>query len=71
MTFQTSLPMVKSGKIKAIGVASLQRNDLLPDLPTFTEQGVPDEAQFVRWIAQASELPGGDGLGPCEAPRSG
>jgi hypothetical protein len=36
-----------------------------------TELGVPDEAQFMRWIARASELPGGDGLGPCEAPRSG
>jgi hypothetical protein len=34
------------------------------------EGGLSDEAQFMRWIAQASELPGGDGLGPCDAPPS-
>jgi tripartite-type tricarboxylate transporter receptor subunit TctC len=49
MTFQTSLPLVKSGKIKAIGVASLQRNALLPDLPTFTEQGVPG-FEYASWL---------------------
>lgn len=30
----------KSGKIRAIGVASAERSDLFPDLPTFAEQGV-------------------------------
>lgn len=49
MTFQTSLPLVKSGKIKAIGVASLQRNTLLSDVPTFTEQGVPD-FEYASWL---------------------
>jgi tripartite-type tricarboxylate transporter receptor subunit TctC len=49
MTFQTSLPLLKSGKLKAIGVASLQRNALLPDLPTFTEQGVPD-FEYSSWL---------------------
>ncbi len=49
MTFQTSLPLVKSGKIKAIGVASLQRNALMPDVPTFTEQGVPD-FEYSSWL---------------------
>lgn len=49
MTFQTGLPLVKSGKIKAIGVASLQRNGLLPDLPTFTEQGVPG-FEYSSWL---------------------
>jgi tripartite-type tricarboxylate transporter receptor subunit TctC len=49
MTFQTSLPLVKSGKVKAIGVASLQRNALLPDLPTFHEQGVPD-FEYSTWL---------------------
>ncbi len=49
MTFQTSLPLLKSGKLKAIGVASLQRNDLLPDLPTFTEQGVPG-FEYASWL---------------------
>jgi tripartite-type tricarboxylate transporter receptor subunit TctC len=49
MTFQTSIPLVKSGKVKAIGVASLQRNALLPDLPTFHEQGVPD-FEYSTWM---------------------
>jgi len=49
MTFQTSMPLVKSGKVKAIGVASLQRNALLPDLPTFHEQGVTD-FEYSTWM---------------------
>jgi tripartite-type tricarboxylate transporter receptor subunit TctC len=49
MTFQSGLPMVKSGKVKAIGVASLQRNALLPDLPTFHEQGVKD-FEYSSWL---------------------
>lgn len=49
MTFQSSLALVKSGKVKAIGVASLQRNALLPDLPTFHEQGVPD-FEYSTWL---------------------
>jgi tripartite-type tricarboxylate transporter receptor subunit TctC len=49
MTFQSGLPMVKSGKVKAIGVASLQRNALLPDLPTFHEQGVTD-FEYSSWL---------------------
>jgi len=49
MTFQTSLPLLKSGKLKTIGVASLQRNALLPDLPTFTEQGVPG-FEYASWL---------------------
>lgn len=40
MTFQSGLPVVKSGKLKAIGVASLQRDALLPDLPTFHAKGM-------------------------------
>lgn len=49
MTVQSSLPMVKSGKLKAIGVASLQRNALLPDLPTFHEQGITD-FEYSSWL---------------------
>lgn len=49
MTFQSSLQIVKTGKVKAIGVASLQRNALLPDLPTFHEQGVPD-FEYASWL---------------------
>lgn len=37
----TALPFVKSGKLRAIGLASAQRSDALPDLPTIAEQGLP------------------------------
>lgn len=36
----TALPYVKAGKLRAIGLASAQRSDALPDLPTLSEQGL-------------------------------
>ncbi len=36
------MPHIKGGRIKALGAASNQRNPLLPDVPTFAEQGYPD-----------------------------
>ena len=35
------LPLVKSGRIRALGVTSLKRTPVLPDLPTLDEAGVP------------------------------
>ena len=37
----TLLPHLKSGKIKAIGVGGESRLSILPQLPTFAEQGLP------------------------------
>jgi tripartite-type tricarboxylate transporter receptor subunit TctC len=37
----SAIPNVKAGKLKALGLASLQRYASLPDLPTIAEQGVP------------------------------
>jgi len=37
----TSLPHIRAGKLKAIAVASLTRSQLLPDVPTMTEAGLP------------------------------
>lgn len=34
------IPMVKSGKLKALGVSSLKRLDSIPDVPTLSESGV-------------------------------
>jgi tripartite-type tricarboxylate transporter receptor subunit TctC len=34
------IPMVKSGKLKALGVSSLKRLDSMPDVPTLAESGV-------------------------------
>ncbi|MBA2964480.1 MULTISPECIES: Bug family tripartite tricarboxylate transporter substrate binding protein [Ramlibacter] len=33
---------VKSGKLRALGVSSAKRSPALPDVPTFSEAGVPD-----------------------------
>ena len=40
------IPMVKSGKLKALGVSSLKRMDSLPDVPTLSESGVKGLSGF-------------------------
>lgn len=35
------LPHLRSGRVRALGIAAKQRSPLLPDVPTFNEQGVP------------------------------
>lgn len=37
----TTLPHIKSKRLKALGVSTLKRIDALPDLPTVAESGVP------------------------------
>lgn len=44
------LPHIRSGKLRAIGVASLQRSAVLPDLSTIAEQGMPG-FEAVSWYA--------------------
>ena len=36
----TALPLVQSGKLRALGLASAQRSEALPNLPTIAEQGL-------------------------------
>ncbi|ARP86567.1 Bug family tripartite tricarboxylate transporter substrate binding protein [Bordetella genomosp. 9] len=37
----TGLPQVQSGKLRALGVTTLKRSPLAPDVPTIAEAGVP------------------------------
>ncbi|HEX2829872.1 MAG TPA: tripartite tricarboxylate transporter substrate binding protein [Burkholderiales bacterium] len=37
-----AFPLVKAGRLKILAAASAKRSPLLPDVPTFAEQGVPD-----------------------------
>jgi tripartite-type tricarboxylate transporter receptor subunit TctC len=46
-------PHVKSGKLKALGVTSSQRNPTLPDVPTMAEGGVK-ELEVYSWQAAAA-----------------
>ncbi|NYT37244.1 tripartite tricarboxylate transporter substrate binding protein [Allopusillimonas soli] len=51
----TALPHVKSGALRPIGLASAQRSDALPDLPTLDEQGLAgyDVSVFFGIVAPA------------------
>lgn len=40
-TLPTQLPLVRSGQLRALGVASARRAPAAPDIPTLTEEGLP------------------------------
>jgi tripartite-type tricarboxylate transporter receptor subunit TctC len=40
-TLSVMLPHIKSGKLKVLGNCALRRSDLLPDVPTVSESGIP------------------------------
>ncbi|RZL53619.1 MAG: tripartite tricarboxylate transporter substrate binding protein [Variovorax sp.] len=44
------LPLIRGGKLRAVGVASLKRSATLPDVPTVAEQGMP-RFEAVSWYA--------------------
>jgi tripartite-type tricarboxylate transporter receptor subunit TctC len=37
----STLPQVRGGKLKALGISSAQRSPLAPDIPTLAESGLP------------------------------
>jgi tripartite-type tricarboxylate transporter receptor subunit TctC len=51
----TAMPFVKSGKLKAMGVAGSKRSEMLPDVPTLAEQGITgvDVSQWYAFFAPA------------------
>ena len=58
-TILSTLPVVKSGKLRALGVSTDKRNGALPDVPTVSEAGVPGFA-YSGWYAV---------LAPARTPR--
>jgi tripartite-type tricarboxylate transporter receptor subunit TctC len=44
-----SVPQVRAGKLRALGVGSLKRNPVLPDVPSIAEAGVPGY-ETVNWF---------------------
>ncbi|MGZ5252619.1 MAG: tripartite tricarboxylate transporter substrate binding protein, partial [Caldimonas sp.] len=46
----SSLPLVKEGKLRALGVTSAQRSAAAPEIPTIAEQGLPG-FEAVSWFA--------------------
>jgi len=56
VTFSGGYPsMVKPGKVRAIGTATLQRSAAIPDMPTIAEQGVPDY-EYPSWLGLLAPL---------------
>jgi tripartite-type tricarboxylate transporter receptor subunit TctC len=47
---QNALPFIREGRIRALGVASPQRNPALPQMPSFAELGYKD-VDFSNWFA--------------------
>jgi tripartite-type tricarboxylate transporter receptor subunit TctC len=45
----TSLPLIRSGKIKAFAVSTPKRSPVLPDVPTFRELGYP-ALEALAWM---------------------
>jgi tripartite-type tricarboxylate transporter receptor subunit TctC len=43
-----AIPHVKSGKLRGLGVTSLERNPALPDMPTVHESGLPN-FKYLTW----------------------
>jgi tripartite-type tricarboxylate transporter receptor subunit TctC len=46
----TTMPQIRAGKVKGLGVSSLQRSPLAPDLPTMVEEGIANY-ELIGWFA--------------------
>src|SRR5213075_1292992 len=51
-------PLLKGGKLKGLAVSGQSRNALIPDVPTFTEAGLPNfDASFYFALAAPAGTP--------------
>jgi tripartite-type tricarboxylate transporter receptor subunit TctC len=46
----TTLPQIRAGTVKGLGVSSLKRSPLAPDLPTMVEEGIANY-EMIGWFA--------------------
>jgi tripartite-type tricarboxylate transporter receptor subunit TctC len=54
----TSLPLIQSGRLRALGIASARRHPALPDVPTIAESGYPDYFVSVwNGVAVSAKVP--------------
>ena len=49
-TLTTSVPLYRDGKVKILGVASAERSEDVPEIPTIAEQGLPG-FRSITWFA--------------------
>jgi tripartite-type tricarboxylate transporter receptor subunit TctC len=56
----STVPHVKSGKLRALGVMDTKRNAALPDVPTAQESGLPELSSVIEWygVVVPSATPG-------------
>lgn len=47
--FASSMAYIKAGKARVLGISTLERSRLLPDVPTVAEQGAPGFT-YLQWI---------------------
>jgi tripartite-type tricarboxylate transporter receptor subunit TctC len=45
----STVPHVKAGRLRALGVMDRKRNDALPDVPSALEAGYPDLSNVIEW----------------------
>lgn len=45
----STVPHVKAGRLRALGVTGSKRNEALPDVPTAVEAGYPDLGNVIEW----------------------
>lgn len=49
----STVPHVKAGRLRALGVTGNARNEALPDVPTAVEAGYPDLGNVIEWYGVA------------------
>ncbi|WP_186426584.1 tripartite tricarboxylate transporter substrate binding protein [Cupriavidus metallidurans] len=59
VTLSSALPHIKSGKLRAIALAHSKRSPTLPNVPTFTQAGLPFQAATWFGLFSPATMPSG------------